>query len=221
MEQIIRKIKKSNHWRILIRPTIFEETRVSNRNTCLEIIENNRILLRGLDFPHFDRNKIKKFKEGIHCGIDFHNIFHIIEYWKFWQSGQFILLKTFDEEFIDDYNIKNFLSITRTIYQITEVFEFSRRLILQDILIPSLEISITLSGVQDRTLIYEDNRILIHEYKCDYGKIIHNKEYNSRDFLVNTHDYSLDFIIYIFKQFYWDSVSMSIIKEIQRNFLNK
>jgi len=43
------------HWRVNFRPAVYEDNLIPTLAKCFEIIEKNRVSLRGWDFPHLSR----------------------------------------------------------------------------------------------------------------------------------------------------------------------
>lgn len=236
MEERLKQIKETGYWRVLIRPTIFDKEKIGSLGECKEIISQSIVRLRGWDFPHLNRNETSNGIDWIQSGSNFEEI---KEYWRFYQSGQFIYYSAIREDYlkkeivqkagdpINYYHDKSklpsrFMSIVNTIYRVTEIFEFASRLVEKGILEPSFEISITLKGMKDRLLFFwEWGRHLSRPYISQLEEFEYLKEYDSNDFLANRHKYAEECIAWIFVRFNWDNPPRGVIQEIQKKFLEK
>ena len=54
---VLNKIRSRGYWRVVIRPTTFQEHRVPRYADLFPIIEKNSVQLRGWDYPHIDRSQ--------------------------------------------------------------------------------------------------------------------------------------------------------------------
>src|SRR5438034_7832370 len=95
MSDIIDSVKARPHWRVTIRPTIFNESRISTLPECWRIIESCSVSLRGWNYPHVDREGRTNGNDWISSWCEFNGY---LEYWRFYQSGQFLHLKSFWED---------------------------------------------------------------------------------------------------------------------------
>ncbi len=153
MKELLDKIHSTGYWRVNIRPIIFNEEVIPNLTIAHEIIEQSGVLLRGWDYPHFTNADIINGDDFIESSVDFEG--HK-EYWRLYQSGQFIHHFACREDYEVDPNDLSrlsvpapspsgkYLSILSTLYTITEIFEFASRLAVKDILSSNLSISIKL-----------------------------------------------------------------------------
>ena len=137
----LEEIKSKPHWRIVIRPNIFEKEKVPQLNDCKTAIIKSRVLLRGWDYPHIDENEIVLGNDWIEGHVNFQ---YFIEFWRLYQSGQFIHLFRFREDgYIDEcadtaqfqgviqkegFQPSGYLGMISALYSITEIFEFATRL---------------------------------------------------------------------------------------------
>ena len=86
-QDILSEIRKTAYWRVLIRPTEFQQDRIASLSACLDTIEKAKVSLRGWDYPHTERNQIVRGQEFIEHQVNFMG--HA-EYWRLYQSGQFV-----------------------------------------------------------------------------------------------------------------------------------
>jgi len=88
-EDVKEKIKSKGYWKIVIRPSTFVEKRILSLKECVDIIRDNKVLLRGWDYPHYDLSKNpppgENYVEQFFCWEDYGHL----EAWRYFQSGQF------------------------------------------------------------------------------------------------------------------------------------
>jgi hypothetical protein len=234
------KIKSTGYWRVNIRPTKFEKTRIDSPDHCWKLVELCRVYLRGWDYPHMEEKTIGE--DWVQSGVDLDTFGHV-ELWRFYQSGQFIhyfsCLEDYREKEVNtlikgsragrllqkgalDQGRYSGLSVLSTLYRVTEIFEFAARLAQREVLQPSLEISIKLVGMENRTLFFWDpGRQLLDAYFPQINEILFEKKLSIGESIAESHANALDATIYIFGKFRWLSPSRQILAEDQRKFLER
>ncbi len=241
MNELIDKIKQNGYWKIVIRPAEFIENRISSREECKRLIEENQIRLRGWYYPHIDGNKGIVFSGNDNvsssCNWEEGGTF---EYWKFYQNGQFIHYLGMIEDYrlsdkdkratADSVRLTNvdsptFLSIINVLYLVTEAFYFAAKLAKKDMLGEDAQIEIELGNVYKRTLFFwGEVRLLFNPYTCEFdsGENIVKKVQVSKTGLVENHAaLALDTTIDILKDFGWYDVNKSIFAEDQKKLLER
>lgn len=237
MEERLKEIRKTGHWRVLIRPTVFRKGRMDSLAKCKEIIGESVVRLRGWHFPHLDKDETSNGIDWIQSGCDFGEI---KEYWRFYQSGQFVHYSAITEDYLKERIVKEagvpvnhwpdkstlpptFMSIIGTIYRVTEVYEFASRLVEKHILEPSLEISIVLRGMKNRLLFFwEWDRNLLGRYISQLEEFeCPREEHDPNDFLAKRREYAAECIAWIFEKFNWDNPPRGLIRETQEKLLQK
>ena len=239
MKTLIEKIKsRGSYWKVLIRPANYQENLISSLDECKLIIEQSKVRLRGWDYPYIDH------REGIKAAGD--NSVHSFcnweegsrfEYWRFYQTGQFVHYFSMWEELWMDEEKKNglkrwinglenqkvdrFLSIISTLYSITEIFEFASRM-SSKIDASSFEIIIELYGTKNMMLFFEDRFRFLHQaYICAYEPIHIERILTKEVLLSKSSQVALDITIEIFKKFNWDGVNKQIFTEDQKKLLER
>lgn len=168
-QQLLDTIKSRGYWRVVVRPSVYPERRLSRHDLEL-IIVRSRVSLRGWDFPHVSqREPIRRFKDGIAQGTDWE---HYREYWRFYQSGQFIYLGGIANDWRDEsglwpgrYDLSNReMGFISTIYRFTEIFEFAARLAVTEVGTPDMHVGVELHGMDGRRFYMDDtSRVPFHE----------------------------------------------------------
>ena len=229
MEERLKKIYSTGYWRVNIRPTRFEQTRIPSLKTCHEIIESSIVRLSGWDYPYLDPEETANGDDWIQSGRD-----HVryVEYWRFYQSGQFIHHFACFEDLTNPSEMSQYiekpspsgryLSILSTLYKVTEIFEFAARLASKNILSPKAEISIKLVGMDGRQLFcWSRSRYLSMDYICRIPEITFFETYQISDLLTSAREFALDATVYIFERFNWTFIPRSLLAEEQKKLLER
>lgn len=226
------------HWRVNLIPSKYNNTSIPTLKECKKIIEKNSLHLRGWDYPHIgNEDEQSRGNNYIDSWSDF---FGAREYWRFWQSGQFLHLfsvrefsePSFKEELkssmkmflshnkrINWEDIKGFISFVNSIYIFTEIFEFASRLSRSNIYENYLTLDISVSGINKFILSSDRSRDWHNLYQ--YGEDIISGTWNidSEELSMNSSKLSREKILWFFDKFGFYP-SMDLIKEIQGNFLS-
>lgn len=237
MKELINKIKQKGYWKVVIRPTIFNKDNIPSLDDCKKIIESCIISLRGWNYPHIHREGIKiSGNDNIESYCDSESLGYF-EYWRFYQSGQFIHYFSMREDYrIDEKELQRIkhqsetkstklLSILSTLYSVTEIFEFTQRLVAKDILGDAVEISIELGNVEGRELFFWDSfsRWLNMNYICTFRgeNILVTRIVPKEELVSNSAKIALVACMEIFKKFNWINVPEQVFAEDQKKFLEK
>jgi|YelNatPaOPRAMG01_1025707.scaffolds.fasta_scaffold80303_2 hypothetical protein len=228
--EVLKKIKSRGYWEVIIRPNQFKENRINDISTCLKIMESNAVKFRGWDYPHIDHNPppyigIDYVESTVDWGM-------YKEFWRFYQSGQFVHYFGCHEDWFEEQvtifgrseysKIKPFtiLEVIMTLYTMTEVYEFASRLAKQNIFNGTLSISTNLHGMNNRALtFFEIGRSLVRGYICRIDEIPRKQEISVETLLDKKREIALDETIEILKRFNWMSASKEILKEDQRKLI--
>jgi hypothetical protein len=232
-QQIIEKIKPRGYWRINFQPLV-DEIKFKSLNDCKEAVQNNRVQLRGWDYPHFPIRKddTSNTELGKNYFAGYVDWFNHIEYWRMFQSGQFIHYLALREDWseldgwniVENQNLKQgaFLGIVGTIYQMTEIFEFLSRLTAEGIYNEGVRVSITLENTEKRALRMEDSMrdfFMAGKYESDMISMPFLNEYSKDDLITKPHQIALEVIMYFFERFNWDRMPLDSFKKDQDDFL--
>ena len=231
MEEILKKIHSNGYWRVNIRPTQYDNSKISNLTEAREIIEKCGVLLRGWDYPHFTHADILNGDNWIESQVQFEG--HI-EYWRLYQSSQFIHhfacredyeVKEDDISYLGLHSISpsnRYLSILSSFYTVTEIFEFASRLTQNGIFNSPLTISINLYGMKDRVLFFwERSRHLSRTYKSNFDEITFENEYPLDLIISDSAKLAMKATIHIFKRFNWAHDSDIFFPEEQKKLLER
>lgn len=96
---VLEKIRTRGHWRVVIRPTKFEENHIPSDSDLFQIIEWKSVRLRGWDYPRIDY-KSQPLRGADWVGQEY-EYQDEIEVWRLYMSGQFIRSFALAEEWRD------------------------------------------------------------------------------------------------------------------------
>lgn len=214
MEKILEKIKSSAYWRVNIRPMKFEKFKIGSFIEVRDIIKSCIVELRYWDYPHHDEREIFNGDDWIQLSCDYKQF---IEYWRFYQSVQFLHLFALREDhnpkarefgqrviFRPSIEPKGYVSILSTLFSITEIYEFTIRLAQKDIFDSNIYISIGLFGVEDYQLFFWDQgRILHGSYISRINEIKMESKMGVEELIAKGHNEAIEKTLYVFERFNW------------------
>lgn len=226
---IIEKIHSSGYWRVSIHPTVFKKDRFT-LHECVEMMESSVVRRRARPYPYVREGEIiTDGKDWIECSADYN---WLTEYWRYYKSGQFIHHFTCYEDSLPSEHIpassirklrengQPYLSLTTTIFRITEIFEFAARLAVKNALAPGAVISIKLENMKDRTLV--DWGVLGDSLgKSHIPEIEFEGIFSDMDLLSRPNELALDAVESIFAQFNVDASARDIWTQEQSRLLER
>lgn len=231
MKELLTKLKSRGYWQFIIRPSLFNESTISTLDICHQLIRENKVSLRGWDFPHYpDYSRECTNNVGfIECGIDWS---YFVEYWRFYQSAQFVFLKGFwedwneqaEELFTTNKKLKpnTVIDLLYLVYTLTECFEFAARLASRGILGNSCVIEVSLHNCKNRQLITLDpGRHLFATYTCNVDTIPYKIEIKSDEILRDPALLARKAMHFIFKLFNWMNVGINQFQKEQVELLKR
>jgi hypothetical protein len=233
-------VLKGPHWRVNFRPQVYKEELIPSLQRCVEIIEQTKLSIRGWDYPHFSRRDLERElgQNWIASWSDFRNR---NEYWRFYQSGQFLHLFGIDEtdpewhaqlrgraksqvgwgekKDLDWSQIPGFFSVLNFLYTFTEIFEFAARLCEKGVYESQISISVEIKGIRGFVLTHERNRAWMNYYCVTQDELSRAWEIEPKDLVAQSRQYSLVAVKWFFERFGWLNPSEEVLKNDQENFL--
>jgi len=228
VKETVDKIKSRGFWEVIIRPLKFNKDRIKSLSECIELILENKVRLRGWDYPHTSN------KYGIKSGTDWiENLTDWSdhkEYWRMYRSGQFFHLFGCREDWWGEVRIfwsqqshttpGYGLSIMSTLYTLTEIYEFAARLAKRGIFDDFLRVSITLNGTKNRRLVtLEINRSLNDNYICNIENIPLSRIISPEEIIGKGYVFAIDDTLNIFERFNWFNAPRKVLEEEQDKFM--
>jgi len=237
VKQLIDKIKQKGYWKVVIRPQVFKEKYISSIDECKKVVQDSIISLRGWNYPHIDKSRIKiSGNDSVEsfCDSDFMGIY---EYWRYYQSGQFVHYFTMREDYrmdeaklqqVQDFSSTSstkFLSILSSLYSVTEIYQFALRLTLKDALGDSIEVIIELHDIEGRELFFWEcfSRFLDQSYICKFRDepLVIERLIKKEELISNADNIALDACVEMFRKFNWENPSKTVLEEDQKKFLQR
>lgn len=230
-DEIVKKIKSKGYWVVNIHPDIYVEQKIEKRN-LKEIIQKATVRLSGWSFPYSsDRvDEPHATLNGIETYIDWD---FGLEFWRLTQSANFLQLRAIKEDWTeyseydniwshgDELKGKKLLGILNTLFTLTEIFEFARRLITQNIFNETIVIEIKLNKLNNRVLFVDSRR----RVPFSWDRMSHvddwtwKKSYAVTEFLNNSSKYALDAFQDLVYLFNWEQPPIDSLKNDQEKFL--
>lgn len=227
MVELAKKIKERGHWRIRIRPNSFRNERVGKFSDLLPIVRKSSVELRGWAFPIIDPNKsITIDKDWIGDSLDWEN--HL-ELWRMYQSGQFIHLSGFWDDWRDqstvaevpkDWKPGRELGVSGVVFKFIEAFEFAARLSLTDAGDASMHVEVGAIGLNGRIL-YSDrpNRVpFARECRTSMDEWTSPCEVSRSRLASEAGDLALKAAMPLFQRFGWDP-SLELLRQYREELV--
>ena len=233
-ESLRSKITQAPHGRVVIRPGNFLEDRLKTLEKCWRSIELSRVVLRWWDYPHWDGQHRNNGKAWIESWYEYESYG---EYWRFYQSGQFLHLFKFKEDGFRDKAAKKaksdvpalnslspsgYLNAVPALWTITEVFEFAARLTQRVDFGDSVSITIQMIQVKDRALYMSDPaRDFSRPYVATKPTIGKEWTVSTQELLGGASDLSLNATEWFFERFQWMDLPRQVLANDQRRLLER
>lgn len=229
-----QRITEAPHWRVVIRPTVFVEDRIRTLGKCWNLMESSRVSLRGWDYPHVDSQNRANGVDWIEswCKFRVHQ-----EYWRLYQSGQFLHLFSFKEDLQrdkaeararDDIQISSnfqpsgYLDVVSTLWTITEIFEFAARLAEKEVLDASAIVQIGMIGVKNRVLFtWDADRVWWRLYAANQESLSNEWPVETSQLLAESSELALSAAEWFFERFQWTNPPRNILRNDQERLLKR
>jgi len=226
MSGLTDEIQSRGHWQVVIRPEVFDASRVPDVSALCPIVQQASVQLGGWDFPHIDRREqpiIDLDWAGQETRWN-----HYLEIWRLYQSGQFVHLSGFKDDWRDQSHIwppdQNWVSgqrlgIGTTIFRFTEIFEFAARISMTAAGDESMHIEVTLRRLAGRVLwVDAPNRMpLAQPAKATIDEFPYLLDLPRTELAANARDLAVRGAVELFKRFGWDR-SVEAVKGWQSEF---
>jgi hypothetical protein len=233
-ESLRAEIKEAPHWRVVIRPGVHVEERIDTLSECWRLIESSRVSLRGWDYPHVDHQHRQNGKDWIESWDDYRS--HR-EYWRLYQSGQFLHLFSFTEDryrdkaeekaksdvlALNDFSLSGYLSAISALWTITEIFEFAARLAQKADFGDSASVAIQMVRVKDRALFMSDpGRDFSRPYVAKESILSKEWSLQTEQLLSESPELALNAAEWFFERFGWMALPRQVMADDQRKLLER
>lgn len=227
-DRVVSNIRESAHWRVVLHPRQFKEDRIGRLSELWKIVEETQVRFRGWYYPHVSHRGEERVR-----GIDYVGYcrpsLRYSEYWRFYQSGQFIHLFTFREDdpgYADTLrrclqgevpltpqqlaSIHGFVDIISAVYTFTEIFELAGRLAQREILHPDCQITIGMHNIQGHALSFSTfNRALYDLHIAQTNSLEKAWTLDSQELIARVRDLAVEASLWFFERF-----GMEIIEQV-------
>jgi len=200
----------------------------------INFVERNEVSLRGWQYPYVpvkqdDQQGSLPSGEFFEAWIDWWN--HI-EYWRSYRSRQFLHYIALREDWFAESDWDKELAkkilpgraigTARTIWQITEIFEFLSRLGRNDVYPSGAIVSLTLENTEGRQLWVDDPQRMpfLDEKKTGAARIEIKRELLPSEFSVQGAEIARSVIVELFDHFDWTGISQENIRTQQEQLLS-
>ncbi len=204
---------------------------------CKDIVEKTQVKLRGWYYPHFptriDANSnIVPCENCYEAWIDWgaHK-----EYWRMYQSSQFIHYLALREDWLEgdswfqELNQKvkaneTLFVLSSIVFQITEIYEFLIRLATQGLYENGVNVYLTLKNTKDRKLWLDDRSRVGFSFDRITGAkeiILPEKFLTKNDLMKGSRELALPSILYVLERFDWSQPPIDTITADQERLLNR
>ena len=224
MSELLEKIRESGHWRVVIRPACFEEDRISSISELYPLLERTTVRLRGRAFP-IVRDEQPTFFEG-HIGYEEDEKF--AEFWRFYQSGQFIQYTGFIEDRLDSSRIESlpsdwkpglFLDPVQVLFRSTEIFEFATRLSFTAAANHQTHMELSVNGIKGRSLKSASGKLVALPGNCCQDENFSVAyDFSNIQLVANNRDLALQAAHEVFSCFGWKP-STSLLRDFQADLI--
>jgi hypothetical protein len=239
--QLPLPVKEGPHWRVVFRPLPFVKERLALQE-LLSVVARARVRLRGWDFPHQNPHEGPAIMRNWVASWD--DFMGHREYWRMYQSGQFVYLSAVREVADRDWSKKlrqgsasrilppkrdfdwsqvpGFLEVLNLVYTVTEFFEFAARLAQELPGTEACDLTVGLYSVKGFVLAVDDIRRSWWEYYAASDEVIENTwSYPVVDWISRSPELSLEAIRWLVARFGWLDPNIEALKRDQEAFLRK
>ena len=229
------------HWRVNLRPETYYPELIPSLEKCYQLIEQTKLSLRGWDYPHVSgrNNERGRGSNWVSSWSEFRGR---NEYWRLYQSGQFLHLFSIEEAthpnwrnelqaiskshlgwgYLKDYDwsaVPGFISIRNFLYTVTEIFEFAARLCEKEIYKETVTISIELKKIKGFVLAAEMLRPMHNYYVASENEFSKSYKVKREDLLAESAANSLAAVVWFFERFGWEHPPLQTLRKDQDDFV--
>lgn len=229
------------HWRVLLRPSEYVPGKLVDLADCFAAVERAQVRLRGWPFPFLSRKPEQRHvgNDWVGAWSEFGGFGGHLEYWRLYQSTQFLYLGAVREKlelewdkkirssihlYLEDppddlSSIPGFIALKNLIYSFTEYFEFAARLCETEVYAGQVEVEIDLRKANGFVLVADPDWAPLPLYRAGSGNISFSRTLKSTDVMANARRISLEATLFVVERLGWLRPPQSPIRELQDNFL--
>ena len=175
----LNKIRSRGYWRVVIRPTAFQEHHLPRYDDLFRIVERNSVQLRGWDYPHIDRSGARLHgSDWVGQESEWEDK---IEVFRIYQSGLFTHFFAIAGDWRNQSKVwrpaepgwawGREIYYLNTIYSFVEIFKFAARLALSPAGASHMIVEIDMEKLAGRRVTTRDSDIaMFAEYRTEAPK---------------------------------------------------
>lgn len=239
LEELPVPVLDHPRWRVNYRPATYEGNRLPTLADCFEVVQRCNVYLRGWDFPHIPPGDSKRAvgAQWVAAWSDFDGHF---EYWRFYQSTQFLYLGSVREVTdprwsaevrdlmiwhshgdADISSVPGFVHVTNLIYNITEMFEFAARLAQAGVYTEPLTINVSLVGIRGFMLVAENSRSWRANFLATENELAYEITLSPYELISSAAESAVTCIVWMFERFRWLKPNLEMIRSDQQKLLTR
>lgn len=232
-------VTKHPHWRVNMRPEGYNPELLPSLSACFDLVQSTKLSLRGWDYPHLSKRSGER-TTGNNWVASWSSFGNHFEYWRLYQSGQFLHLSAVREALAAEWSaqlrqaaqthashrrdfawgsVRGYLSLLNALYTVTEIFEFAARVAQRGVYAGIVAISIELRRIKGFVLTPELDRDWSDIRQASEENIGHTWSVESRDLVAASSEASLKASVWLFERFGWMNPSINVIRRDQEKFL--
>jgi hypothetical protein len=226
IEEILTLVHSEGYWRVRIRPSVFHSAQLRDKDDCHRVVHQSAVTTEGWQYPIASDRLTEQGPDWIGEAA---SISTFIEYWRFYQSGQFIhhlalredhmgRLNLFHPQFFIPGRNRKYLAVTASVCMLTDIVEFAARLAYRGVLVPRAIIGIELHKIAGRELTYMmPGRRLPGSFWFKDEVVELGGEYEPEDLISRPADIAVDLSMNLLNRAGWEA-SRTLISEDQSRY---
>jgi hypothetical protein len=226
------------HWRVNMRPLPYEPERIPSLGAGFELIQSTKLSLRGWDYPHLS-HKPHQRATGNRWIAAWSDFMSHVEYWRFYQSGQFLYLAAVREAVEPQWRaqlrhaaeshgsyvdmnwdtVPGYFSLLNFLYTVTEIIEFAARLAQRGVYPGEIALAIELRKVSGFVLTPDLDRAWSGVRQTFEPNIGRTWNYESKDLVAASAEIGIQVSAWFFERLGWLDPSVEVLRRDQKQFL--
>jgi hypothetical protein len=211
-------VQNMPHWRVNFRPEEYRPESVPRIHDLFELVDRSAVSFRGWNYPHASSRLTERTVSKDYVA-SWANFMGHVEYWRLYQSGQFIHLFSVPEvgneawrnkyahvEAPGIFSIKNFL------FTLTEIFEFAARLAQERLYSGKLGINIDIKQIRGFVLVTDFDRPLFGKYETREESLGKLWEVEIEDLILDRGQIAISAAIWFYERFGWKNPPRSVLE---------
>jgi hypothetical protein len=226
------------HWRVNIRPQIYDPAAIPSLAECIRLIEKNAVRFRGWDYPHLARRGDER-AYGENWVASWASFMGHLEYWRLYQSSQFVhlfsvreathpnwrgQLQSYAASHLSHYSnvdwdsVPGFLSVLNMVSCVTEIVELTTRMAQSGVYRGVVDLTISIEQVTGFVLTTDFNRSWSNYYAASTDSLGHTWALSTESLLGASTECALEILTWIFERFGWLEPSLEVLRKDIEDF---